>query len=202
MMQYGITGEWLSKVLSVNRNNIVLRVIEKTKNIVKVQDLWLIFAPIKQHRMNIAIQKATELGVSKIIPCLTNYSNVRTVNINNLQLNAIEAAEQSERMDIPIIEKTNHLETLLNSWPEDRCLVYCDEKIDHDKNIIKTLLALKSNFKKWAVLVGPEGGFSDSEKELISKNQNVITVSLSNRLLRSDTAIIVALFCIQELVSE
>ena len=198
----GITGEWLSKVLSVNRNNIVLRVIEKTKNIVKVQDLWLIFAPIKQHRMNIAIQKATELGVSKIIPCLTNYSNVRTVNINNLQLNAIEAAEQSERMDIPIIEKTNHLETLLNSWPEDRCLVYCDEKIDHDKNIIKTLLALKSNFKKWAVLVGPEGGFSDSEKELISKNQNVITVSLSNRLLRSDTAIIVALFCIQELVSE
>ena len=179
-----------------------MRVIEKTKNIVKVQDLWLIFAPIKQHRMNIAIQKATELGVSKIIPCLTNYSNVRTININNLQLNAIEAAEQSERMDIPIIEKTNHLETLLNSWPEDRCLVYCDEKIDHDKNIIKTLLALKSNFKKWAVLVGPEGGFSDSEKELISKNQNVITVSLSNRLLRSDTAIIVALFCIQELVSE
>ena len=196
----GITGEWFSKVLSVNRHNTVLRVIKKIKILNTSPDLWIIFAPIKQYRMNISIQKATELGISKAIPCLTEYTNIRSVNINNLQLNAIEAAEQSERLDIPKIEKTVQLQSLLNSWPEDRCLVYCDEKFNQEKSIVKSLLPQKNNYKKWAVLVGPEGGFSDSEKALISKSKNVLVVSLGTRLLRSDTAITVALFCVQELV--
>ena len=115
----GITGEWLSNVLSVNRDNTVLRVIKKIKNIIQIPDIWLIFAPIKQYRMKIAIQKATELGVTKVIPCLTEYTNIKSVNINNLQLNAIEAAEQSERLDIPKIEKPIPLLGLLNSWPEE-----------------------------------------------------------------------------------
>ena len=198
----GITGEWLSKVSSVNRNNIVLRVIEKIKNMVQIPDIWLIFAPIKQHRMNIAIQKATELGATKAVPCLTEYTDIKSVNIKNLQLNAIEAAEQSERLDIPKIEKPIQLQSLLNSWPEDRYLVYFDEKLNQEKNIVESLLPLKNNNKKWAVLIGPEGGFSDSEKKLITKSKNVLAVSLGNRLLRSDTAITVALFCIQELVGQ
>ena len=198
----GVTGEWLSKVLSVNRDSIVLRVIEKTKSMVQVPDIWLIFAPIKQYRMNIAIQKATELGATKAIPCLTEYTDIKSVNINNLQLNAIEAAEQSERLDIPKIEKPIQLQSLLNSWPEDRYLVYCDEKFNQEKSIVESLLPLKNNNKKWAVLIGPEGGFSDSEKELIAKSKNVLVVSLGNRLLRSDTAITVALFCLQELVGQ
>ena len=198
----GITGEWLSKVSSVNRNNIVLRVIEKIKNMVQIPDIWLIFAPIKQHRMNIAIQKATELGATKAVPCLTEYTDIHSVNIKNLQLNAIEAAEQSERLDIPKIEKPIQLQSLLNSWPEDRYLVYFDEKLNQEKNIVESLLPLKNNNKKWAVLIGPEGGFSDSEKKLITKSKNVLAVSLGNRLLRSDTAITVALFCIQELVGQ
>ena len=198
----GITGEWLSKVSSVNRNNIVLRVIEKIKNMVQLPDIWLIFAPIKQHRMNIAIQKATELGATKAVPCLTEYTDIKSVNIKNLQLNAIEAAEQSERLDIPKIEKPIQLQSLLNSWPEDRYLVYFDEKLNQEKNIVESLLPLKNNNKKWAVLIGPEGGFSDSEKKLITKSKNVLAVSLGNRLLRSDTAITVALFCIQELVGQ
>ena len=129
----GITGEWLSKVSSVNRNNIVLRVIEKIKNMVQIPDIWLIFAPIKQHRMNIAIQKATELGATKAVPCLTEYTDIKSVNIKNLQLNAIEAAEQSERLDIPKIEKPIQLQSLINSWPEDRYLVYFDEKLNKKK---------------------------------------------------------------------
>ena len=194
----GITGEWHSKVLSVNRDNTVLRVIEKTKNMPEVKDIWLIFAPIKQFRMNIAIQKATELGVSKAIPCLTEYTDIKSVNIKNLQLNAIEAVEQSERLDIPKIEEPILLDSLLNSWPEDRYLVYFDEKHNQEKSIIESLLPLKNN-NKLAVLIGPEGGFSDSERELITKHKNVLLVSLGNRLLRSDTAITVALFCVQEL---
>ena len=195
----GITGEWNSKVLSVNRDSIVLRVIEKIKSKVQASDIWLIFAPIKQFRMNIAIQKATELGVSKAIPCLTEYTDIKSVNIKNLQLNAIEAVEQSERLDIPKIEEPILLVSLLNSWPEDRYLVYFDEKHNQEKSIIESLLPLKNNNNKLAVLIGPEGGFSDSERELITKHKNVLVVSLRNRLLRSDTAITVALFCVQEL---
>ena len=197
-----LTGEWVSKVLSVNRNNTVLRVVKKIKNMTKSKDVWLIFAPIKQLRLNMVAQKATELGASMLIPCLTEYTNNRSVNIKNIKLNAIEAAEQSGRLDIPKIEKPLSINSILTSWPEDRYLIYCDEKLKNDKNIIKSLFTLKNNIKKWAILIGPEGGFSSTEKKLIDKNKNVLAVSLGDRLLRSDTAITVALFCIQELVRE
>ncbi|MDC0057326.1 16S rRNA (uracil(1498)-N(3))-methyltransferase [Alphaproteobacteria bacterium] len=198
----GITGEWKSIVISINRDNTVLRVINIVNKIKKSNDIWLIFAPIKQHRMSLAIQKATELGVSKIIPCITEFTNIRKVNTKNLNDNAMEAAEQSERLDVPQIEKQVDLSTLLLNWPEDRKLIYCDEKIEEKKSIIDLLLPLKGSTNKWAALIGPEGGFSDSENELITKNKNVLSVSLGDRLLRSDTAITVSLFCIQELLSK
>lgn len=198
----GITGEWKSIVISINRNNTVLRVTNIVNKIKKSNDIWLIFAPIKQHRMSLAIQKATELGVSKIIPCITEFTNIRKVKAKNLNDNAMEAAEQSERLDVPQIEKQVDLSTLLLNWPEDRKLIYCDEKIEEKKSIIDSLLPFKGSTNKWAVLIGPEGGFSDSENELISKSKNVLPVSLGDRLLRSDTAITVSLFCIQELLSK
>ena len=152
--------------------------------------------------MHLAIQKATELGVSKIIPCITEYTNIRTINIKNLYDNAIEAAEQSERLDVPSIEKQIDLKLLLSEWPSGRKLIYCDEKNKHGKSIIETLLSFKEHNYQWGVLIGPEGGFSDSEKELILQNKNVIVVSLGKRLLRSDTAITVSLFCVQQLIAK
>ena len=196
----GISGEWETTIISINKNNTVLRV---EKNIIKMKksnDIWLIFAPIKQHRMSLAIQKATELGVSKIIPCITEYTNIRTINIKNLYDNAIEAAEQSERLDVPSIEKQIDLKLLLSEWPSGRKLIYCDEKNKHGKSIIETLLSFKEYNYQWGVLIGPEGGFSDSEKELITRVKNVLSISLGKRLLRSDTAITVSLFIIQQLL--
>ena len=196
----GKTGEWISKVLSINRNNVVLRVNEKIKHFKKDQDIWLVFAPIKQYRMNITIQKATELGVSTVFPCITEYTDIRSININNLRLNAIEAAEQSERLEIPNIKKPVQLNLLLDSWPGDRYLVYCDEKLYEEKNIFESLSPLVKNKKKWAVLIGPEGGFSDSEKTLITNTKNILPISLGKRVLRSDTATTIALFCILEII--
>ena len=95
----------------------------------KSNDVWLIFSPIKQYRMNLAIQKATELGVSRIVPCITQYTNISSVNLKNLRDNAIESAEQSERLDVPKIDEQIDLQTLLLEWPNNRKLVYCDEKI-------------------------------------------------------------------------
>jgi len=198
----GITGEWKSTVMSINRENTVLRVTNIINKLKKSNDIWLVFAPIKHHRMSLAIQKATELGVSKIIPCITEFTNIRKINAHNLHDNAIEAAEQSERLDIPRIEKQVDLTTLLSNWPEDRKLIYCDEKIKEKRSIIDLLTPVKDDENKWAVLIGPEGGFSDSEQELITKSKNVLSVSLGDRLLRSDTAITVSLFCIQEILSK
>ena len=198
----GITGEWYTKILSINKDNTVLRVIQNLKKMTLSSDIWLIFSPIKQHRMSLAIQKATELGVSNIIPCITEYTSIRTINIKNLYDNAIEAAEQSERLDIPKIQKQVDLKSLLTEWPEDRKLIYCDENISQGKEIIYTLLPLKDYNYKWAVLIGPEGGFSESEKELITKKRYVIPVSLGDRPLRSDTAITVSLFCINKLLDK
>ena len=195
------TGEWEANIATITRDNTVLRVIKNIHVFKKSPDIWLIFAPIKQHRMTLAIQKATELGVSKIIPCVTEFTNIKNLNIRNLLDNAIEAAEQSRRLDLPEIEKESNLQTLLSNWPNDRTLIYCDEKLSNEKQIIESLLHLKNSNNKWAVLVGPEGGFSDIEKNMITKNKNVLPVSLGDRVLRSDTAITVALFCIQELLS-
>ena len=194
----GLSGEWETIIISINRDNTVLRVTKNIRKIKESSDMWLIFSPIKQHRMSLAIQKATELGVSKIIPCITEYTNISSINAKNLYHNAIEAAEQSERLDIPKIEKQIDLKSLLLEWPEDRKLVYCDEKINHGKSIIETLAPYRDSSIKWGVLIGPEGGFSDLENELITKSKNVISVSLGDRVLRSDTAIAVSLFCIQE----
>ena len=117
------TGEWGSIVISVNRDNTVLRVGGIIDKIKPSSDIWLIFAPIKQHRMRIAIQKATELGVAKIIPCITEFTNIRKINTKNLNDNAVEAAEQCGRLDIPTIEKETELITLLSNWPKDRKLI-------------------------------------------------------------------------------
>ncbi len=198
----GITGEWKSTVMSINRDNTVLRVTNNVNKLKKSNGIWLVFAPIKHHRMSLAIQKATELGVSKIIPCITEFTNIKKINAQNLHDNAIEAAEQSERLDVPQIEKLVDLTTLLSNWPEDRKLIYCDEKIKERRSIIDLLTPIKDDEKKWAALIGPEGGFSDSEQKLINKNKNVLSVSLGDRLLRSDTAITVSLFCIQEILSK
>ena len=102
--------------------------------------------------MNIAIQKATELGVAKIIPCITEYTNIRNIRINNLYDNAIEAAEQSERLDVPKIENKIDLNLLLSKWPPDRKLIYCDEGINSDQSIIKILFQPKEYSNKWIII--------------------------------------------------
>ena len=196
----GISGEWNATIISINKNNILLRVEENIIKMKKSSDIWLIFAPIKQHRMSLAIQKATELGVSKIIPCITEYTNIRTINIKNLYDNAIEAAEQCGRLDVPKIENQIELDTILSNWPKDRKLIYCNERIDTNQSIIDKLSPYKNSINKWAVLIGPEGGFSNHENKLLSENNDVLSVSLGEKLLRSDTAITVSLFIIQQLL--
>ena len=198
----GVTGEWLSEVISINRDNIVLQIKKKISEIEKETDLWLIFSPIKLFRMNITIQKATELGVSQFIPCITQNTNLTKINMRNLYMNIVEAAEQSERLTLPKLNEVVNLNNLLRDFPKDRGLIFCNE---NDKNLPSIFKALenKSNiFKKWAILIGPEGGFSETETKEILSISSSIPVSLGKRILRSDTATTAALFAVQSFIEK
>ena len=194
------TGEWFSRVISINRDNIVLEVLKKNKKIVDELDIWLVFSPIKVNRLNITIQKATELGVSKLIPCITNYTNDNFLNYKNLNSNIIEAAEQCERLTLPILENQIKLQDYLTNHPMDRALVFCNENNKTNESMFNSILKIKNKFKKWSLLIGPEGGFSDKEIIEIEKLDNCFPVSLGARILRSDTATTSALFCLQSII--
>ena len=196
----GFTGEWLSKVISINRDNIVLQIQNKLKDIPQETDLWLIFAPIKSYRMNITIQKATELGISRFIPIITEYTNQSKINFKNFELNIIEASEQSERLSIPTLEKTIKLDNLVDNFPSDRGLVFCDEGNENLPTIYNALTDETKKYKKWSVIIGPEGGFSEKERTTISSLSSCISVSLGKRILRSDTATTAAIFSIQSVI--
>ena len=198
----GITGEWRSKVISISKDKTALKIEKKIREFETQPDIWLIFAPIKLFRLNIIIQKAVELGVSKFVPCKTEFSNFDKLNYTNLELNAIEAAQQCERLDIPKIEKIINLDALIKELPDDRAVVFCDESDTNLPSIYDELRLNLNNYSRWSVIIGPEGGFSNEERELIKKQKNVLRVTLGSRILRSDTAAISSLFCIQSMVDK
>ena len=198
----GVTGEWITEVISINRDNTVLQIKKKISEIEKETDLWLIFSPIKLFRMNITIQKATELGVSQFIPCITQNTNQTKINMRNLYMNMVEAAEQSERLTLPKLNEVVNLNNLLRDFPKDRGLIFCNENDKNLPNIFNALENKSSIFKKWAVLIGPEGGFSETETKEILTISSTIPVSLGKRILRSDTATTAALFAVQSFIGQ
>jgi 16S rRNA (uracil1498-N3)-methyltransferase len=198
----GITGEWRSQVISISKDKTALKIEKKIREFETQPDIWLIFAPIKLFRLNIIIQKAVELGVSKFVPCKTEFSNFDKLNYTNLELNAIEAAQQCERIDIPKIEKIINLDAIIKELPNDRAIVFCDESDTNLPSIYEKVRLNLNNYSKWSVIIGPEGGFSNEERDLIKKQKNVLRVTLGSRILRSDTAAISSLFCIQSLVDK
>ena len=179
-----------------------IQIKKKISEIKEETDLWLIFSPIKLFRMNITIQKATELGVSQFFPCITQNTNQSKINMRNLYMNIVEAAEQSERLTLPKLNEAVNLNNLLRDFPKDRGLIFCNENDKNLPNIFNALENKSSIFKKWAILIGPEGGFSETETQEILSISSTIPVSLGKRILRSDTATTVALFAVQSLVEQ
>ena len=198
----GVTGEWITEVISINRDNTVLQIKKKISEIEKETDLWLIFSPIKLFRMNITIQKATELGVSQFFPCITQNTNQTKINMRNLYMNIVEAAEQSERLTLPKLNEAVNLNNLLRDFPKDRGLIFCNENDKNLPNIFNALENKSSIYKKWAILIGPEGGFSETETKEILSISSTIPVSLGKRILRSDTATTAALFAVQSFIEK
>lgn len=186
-------GEWLCAVKTKNRKNIILSKRKKTKskNDVRPMDLWICFGIIKPKNINYLIQKVSEIGISKILPVKTEFSEKIDLNYQRLNKIAIEAVEQSEGILIPKILPLKSIEDLFKDWDKDRKIIVCDET----KNKINILeVVLKNKIKKVAIFIGPIAGWSKKDREFLN-GQNPFFVSLGNTLLKADTAAIFATSC-------
>ena len=190
----GRDGEWASEIENAAKRSVTLRLGAKLKDQRSEPDLWLAFAPIKKARLDFIAQKATELGVSHMVPVITRRTIVDRVKTERLHANAVEAAEQCERLALPTVGDPIKLEKLLDTWPAERKLMFCDE--DLSGTPAHTALQAaddKSSPHPWGILIGPEGGFDDHERARIRKHPNTVVVALGPRVLRADTAAMAAI---------
>ena len=192
----GKDGEWLSQIGHISKKEIGLNVIKKLKDQKPEPDVWLVFAPIKVGRIDYMIEKAVELGVASLHPVITERTIVTRVNIDRLQAHAVEAAEQCERLNVPKVNTEEKLHKLIEKWPSDRAIIFCDET-GRGRPIVELLPEIKEN--KYAIFIGPEGGFTENEFKLLLKMKNVYPLHLGPRVMRADTAAISALACFQAL---
>ena len=179
-------GEWEAKILRISKGLVEFEIIKQLRQKENMKDLWLAFSPIKSNYQNFMIQKATELGVTKFLPIIFERTIVRSINIERLKKIAIEASEQSNRINIPLIEKTQNLENFLNSNLVD--LIFTDLN-STNKKIDKSKLTSKPT----CIIVGPEGDFSELEREKILTFKGVQAVKINENILRSETAVISAI---------
>ena len=184
----GNAGEWLAEITKVGKGKVNVTVRELVREQTNEPDLWYLFSPVKKARVDYMIQKATELGVSLIAPVVTKRTNLDRIKHDKLVVNAVEAAEQCGRMTVPEVKQMSSLEAALKNWPADRELIFCDEAGD-----AILMGEVSSPYKKWAVLIGPEGGFTVDERKMIRDHKNTVAVTLGPRILRADTAAVVSL---------
>ena len=187
----GRDGEWLAELEGLGKGWASLAVQRRIRAQSESPDVWLVFAPIKRARIDFLAEKATELGCRRLLPVMTRFTAVDRVNVERLRANAREAAEQCERLDVPLVEPPQTLAKLLEAWPVNRRLFVCSER--EAAPPLGDALAETTDPQPAAVMTGPEGGFAESELATMARLPFVTRVGLGPRILRSDTAALAAL---------
>lgn len=186
----GRDGEWAARAGSIRKRDLVLECADQTKPLESVPDLWLCVAPIKKGRIDFTVEKATELGVARIVPVLTSRCVVDKLNPVRLFAQMIEAAEQCGRTAVPELADMAKLDVLLRDWPKGRALFFADELGGEP---------MRTGFAKHpgsaALLIGPEGGFTAQERDAIRAHPAAVPITLGPRILRAETAAIAATAC-------
>lgn len=193
----GQDGEWRAEVVQAGKRAGELRCVAQTKPLQMPPDLWLLFAPIKKARTDFIVEKAAEMGASRILPVSTDFTNSERIRQDRLQAHAVEAAEQCGGTYVPEVADLQKLDRLLADWPEDRKLMFCDEA---EVGAAKQLGAAGSG--PWAILIGPEGGFSEKERARLHAHPQTHVVSLGPRILRADTAAVAAMTVWQQALGD
>jgi 16S rRNA (uracil1498-N3)-methyltransferase len=189
-------GEWLCRLGDAGRSSMRLSVERQLRPPAGEPDLWLLFAPIKRARLDWLIEKATELGVAELRPVWTGRTQVERLNEERLRAHAVAAAEQSERLSVPRLYPPERLDRLIAAWPAGRPLFLCDETGGGEP-----IAAAALRFPA-AVLVGPEGGFAETELDALRKLPFVTAVGLGPRVLRAETAALAALAVLQAMAGD
>jgi len=182
------SGEWEAKINEISKGVVEFIVTKQLRHKENSKEIWLAFSPIKSNYFNFMIQKATELGVTKFIPIIFNRTIVRKINKERLEKIIIEAAEQSNRIHIPSVEKPQDLKNFLSKNKRKIDLIFTDLNSENKKLDIKKLIN-----KPICIIIGPEGDFSESEKEEILTFEGVKQIKINENILRSETAAISAL---------
>lgn len=202
----GRDGEWAARLDALGKGWASLVVERQRRAQAAGPDLWLVFAPIKRARLDFLVEKAVELGVSRLQPAMTRHTAVSRVNGERLAANAREAAEQCERLEVPEVGAARPLFDIMGDWPAGRRLLVCSERGAAEPLTAVLQAAAREQasgvLSPWALLVGPEGGFARSELDGLSKLPFVTPVGLGPRILRADTAALYALACWQALLGD
>jgi 16S rRNA (uracil1498-N3)-methyltransferase len=195
----GRDGEWRARLNFVSKKKLALVPDSMERAQTPLPDLHFLFAPLKVGRLDYLVQKAVEMGAGIIQPVITDFTQNHRVSVEKLQANALEAAEQCGILSVPKVREAVKLEVVLEGWDRSRRIIFCDE--DHQtQNPLGALGAVAE--KHLAVLVGPEGGFSEDERTLLNSLPFVTAIPLGPRILRADTAAVAALAIVQTVIGD
>ena len=190
-------GEWDASIEKAGKKGGILLCGAQTAPLQPPPDLWLLFAPIRKERTAFIVEKAVEMGAARVMPVQTDYTQAANrVRQDKLQAHAVEAAEQCGGTFVPPVDDLAKLSTVLRDWPADRQLMFCDELLIGDP------VALPDLRGPWAILIGPEGGFSPAEREMLRGLSFAHPVSLGPRILRADMAAVAALTVWQQALGD
>lgn len=198
----GRDGAWMARITSDHRKGAVVELAVQTSHQTRRPDLWLGFAPLKTGRLDYLVQKATEMGAGVIEPVITEYTQMHRLRPDKLEANIIEAAEQCEVLSVPRLAPQIDLDALLAGWREReglRRLIFCDEAAA-SASPVRTLRELEG--LPVGLLIGPEGGFSEAEREKLLAADFVVPISLGPRILRADTAVVAAMAVVQSTIGD
>lgn len=198
----GHAGEWTAQVREAGKRAGLLDCVEQSLPQQDPPDLWLLFAPIKKARTDFIVEKATEMGAARIQPVQTDFTNSDRIRQDRLQAHAVEAAEQCGGTYVPEVAALQKLDQILNDWPTDRRLMFCDEALAQHPSALTNRLSEGAPDEKWAILIGPEGGFSDVERKRLAALPCTTAIRLGPRILRADTAAVAALTLWQSMLGD
>ncbi len=187
----GKDGEWQAEVAEAGKRGGTLVCLSESAVQQDPPDLWLLFAPIKKARTDFIVEKAAEMGAARICPVQSDFTNAERIRRDRLQTHAVEAAEQCGGTFVPPVDDLVPLSKVLDSWPDERLLLFCDEDLAGRATSPDVLAELKG--QPWAILIGPEGGFSKAERKRLAGHKNAVPISLGPRILRADTAAVAAM---------
>lgn len=196
----GRDGEWQARLAGTGKRALTAIVGGRLREQPRPRDLHFLFAPLKHARLDYLVQKAVEMGASRLQPVITRHTQVTRINLERMRANVIEAAQQCGILTLPEVAEPLAFKTVAGG-DADRLLVFCDEEAEV-KDPVAALAAARSSGQALAVLIGPEGGFAEDEREALRQRPNVVRISLGPRILRADTAAVAALALVQAVLGD